>query len=157
MVSPICFVSCRSRGPCRVSLTLPHAVDTSSGTDGTTSRLVILSSATARIDSDPQGPFFSPSERVLAPLDNVELVIDRGVTKFQTELSHPSLFAVAVRDSPGGISIPLPLRCCLYVLYPLIEPTASMVTGFDVEAYVGMNIQTVATVSPLFTINYTTR
>ena len=109
--------------------------------EGILSRLVILSSATAKIDTDPQSPF-SPSERILAPLDDVNLSVDRGVAKFHTELSHPSLFAVAVRDTPG--SIPLPLRCCLFVLYPLIE---NMVAGFDVEAYVGMNIPTVATVS----------
>ena len=146
MVSPICFLSCRSKGSCHVSVTLPHAVDTpTQDSEGILPRLVILSSATAKIDTDPQSPFFSPSERILAPLDDVNLSVDRGMAKFHTELSHPSLFAVAVRDTPG--SIPLPLRCCLYVLYPLIEPSVSMVTGFDVEAYVGMNIPTVATVS----------
>jgi hypothetical protein len=142
VVSPICFVSCRSRGPCRVSLTFPHAVDATPDTT-TPSQLVILSSATAKVDADSQGPFFSPSERVLDPLDDVDLKVDRGLARFQTELCHPSLFAVAVRDTRG--SIPLPLRCCLYVLYPPIEPTVSMVTGFDVEAYVGINIPTVAT------------
>ncbi|CAI8040034.1 hypothetical protein GBAR_LOCUS22323 [Geodia barretti] len=142
VVSPICFVSCRSRGPCRVSLTFPHALDATPDTT-TPSRLVILSSATAKVDAGSQGPFFSPSERVLDPLDDIDFKVDRGLARFQTELCHPSLFAVAVRDTPG--SIPLPLRCCLYVLYPVIEPTVSMVTGFDVEAYVGMNIPTVAT------------
>ena len=65
--------------------------------------------------------------------------------KFETDLRHPSLFAVAVREGPG--SIPLPLRCCLYVLYPELERDMPMVSGFDVETYIGMNVKTVATVS----------
>ena len=146
MVSPICFLSCRSKGPCQVHLSLPHAVDISQ--EGSASRIVILSTATAKIDADTQSPFFSPSERVLAPLENVELELKMESVKFETDLHHPSLFAVAVRDGPG--SIPLPLRCCMYVLYPLIDQTISMVTGFDVEAYIGMNVATVATVSNIY-------
>jgi hypothetical protein len=57
------------------------------------------------------------------------------------DLSHPSLFAVAVREAPG--TLPLPLRCRLYVLYPVVEPP--YVTGFDIETYVGMDLPTVAT------------
>ena len=148
IVSPICFISCRSRGPCQVYLSLPHAVDISE--DNTISRVVVLSTATAKIDSDSQSPFFSPSERVLTPLVGVRLEFDKGKVKFETNLHHPSLFAVAVREVPG--SIPLPLRCCLYVLYPALEANISMVAGFDVEVYIGMNVSTVATVSVDFCI-----
>ena len=143
VVSPICFLSCRSRGTCQVSLSLPHSVDMEGQP---LSRLVILSSATARTDADPNSPLFSPSERILAPVVVTGLKIHRDYVTFHTELSHPSLFVVAVSDSGPG-SIPLPLRCCLYVLYPGIVPSANMVAGFDVETYVGMNLQTVATVS----------
>ena len=124
-----------------MTLTLPHAVDISQEA----SRLVILSTATAKISTaETNTPFFSPSERVLAPLQ-AKLTLDEGKVKFETDLYHPSLFAVAVSDSPG--SIPLPLRCCLYVLYPVLEPNITMVTGFDIEAYIGMNVKTVVTVN----------
>ena len=141
VVSPICFLSCRSRGPCQVNLSLPHAVDIKGET---LPELVILSSATARTDPDAQSPFFSPSERALSPLEGLKLKIQEGLVQFQTELCNPSLFAVAVRESPG--SIPLPLKCCLYVLYPGFDSSIAMLTTFDVETYIGMNLQTVATV-----------
>ena len=142
VVSPICFLSCRSKGPCQVNLTLPYAVDMTP--DDHSSRIAILSTATAKIDADPKSPFFSPSERVLAPLDGIEIKYEKDRVKFLTDLRYPSLFAVAVRDGPGYL--PLPLRCCLYVLYPEVEQSSPMVAGFDIEVYIGMKLQTVATV-----------
>lgn len=142
MVSPICFLSCRSKGPCQVNLTLPHAVNMPR--EDCSSRLAILSTATAKPDTDPNSPFFSPSERMLAPLEGIKIEFEKDRVKFQTDLRYPSLFAVAVRDGPG--SIPLPLRCCLYVLYPELEPNSAMVAGFGIETYIGMRLQTVTTV-----------
>lgn len=81
---------------------------------------------------------------MLAPLEGVQIKVEKDWVKFQTDLCHPSLFAVAVHEYPG--SIPLPLRCCLYVLYPELEPDMPMVAGFDIETYIGMNVRTVATV-----------
>ena len=149
MVSPICFLSCRSKGPCQVNLSLPHAVNMPQ--EDCSSRLAILSTATAKIDADPNSPFFSPSERVLAPLDGIQIEYEKDRVKFLTDLRYPSLFAVAVRDGPG--SIPLPLRCCLYVLYPELEQSNPMVAGFDIETYVGMKLQTVATVCAIIQVH----
>ena len=106
----------------------------------------MLTTATAKVDpnGDPDSPFFSPSERILAPLEGVKLEPEDNHIKFQTDLSYPSLFAVAVRESPG--SIPLPLCCTLYVLYPELDQHATL-TGFDIETYIGMSLKTVTKVS----------
>ena len=144
VVSPVVFVSARSRCPCKMSLSIPHAAvfPTTQGTG----RIVILSTTTV----DPNlkaadSPLFSPSERTLAPLPDqgLDLQAEVRTVTFKTYLVCPSLFAVAIKDN---FPRPLPLRCSLFVAYPQLDRGAS-VAGFDIETYIGMNLMTVTTVS----------
>ena len=46
--------------------------------------------------------------------------------KFRTRLVHPSLFAIAVNERDYPSEALLPLRCSLYVSYPILEASASV-------------------------------
>lgn len=140
IVSPICFVSCKTERPCEIRLTLPHALAPLTSAEDR-ARVTLLSTTTVASHLHPHSPLFSPSERTLAPLPGEATVVDAQSLQFKTTLVHPSLFAVGVRAVPGRL---LPLRCSLFVTYPYLEPEAK-VPGFDMEAYIGMTLPTVST------------
>ena len=140
IVSPVCFVSLKSKRSCEVSITIPHAIANVEAEKG---KICILSTTTIDPNLRPDSPLSSPSERTLVHLRGIELQPEKRSVKFRTTLAHPSLFVVAVRDR-------LPdLRCSLFVTYPELDSSSS-VAGFDVEAYIGMSLKTVTTVSLTF-------
>ena len=137
IVSPVCFASLRSRRPCEVDITLPHAI---ANVETAKEKICILSMTTIDPNLKPDSPLSSPTERTLVHLQGIEPQAEKCSIKFRISLAYPSLFVVAVRDRPPD------LRCSLFVIYPELDPGSS-VTGFDVEAYIGMNLKTVTTVS----------
>ena len=140
IVSPVCFVSLKSKRPCEVNITIPHALANVEAEKG---KICILSTTTIDPNLRPGSPLSSPSERTLVHLQGIELLAEKRSVRFRTTLAHPSLFVVAVRDR-------LPdLRCSLFVTYPELDSSSS-VAGFDVEAYIGMSLKTVTTVSLTF-------
>ena len=133
----MCFASLRSRRPCEVDITLPHAI---ANVETAKEKICILSMTTIDPNLKPDSPLSSPTERTLVHLQGIEPQAEKCSIKFRISLAYPSLFVVAVRDRPPD------LRCSLFVIYPELDPGSS-VTGFDVEAYIGMNLKTVTTVS----------
>ncbi len=142
IVSPVYFISCKTPRPCQVELTLPHAVAYTKDEDK--KRLCILSTTTVSPNSHPD--IWSPSDRTLTELQTDSFEVDTYHVKFKTSLVHPSLYAVAVNERDFSLEPHLPLRCSLYISYPVLEPTAS-VSGLYVTSYVGMKLKTVYTVS----------
>ena len=137
IVSPVCFVSLKSQRPCEVKITLPHAI---ANVETEKEKICILSMTTIDPNLKSDSPLSSPTERTLVHLQGIEPQAEKRSIKFRTSLACPSLFVVAMRDRPPD------LRCSLFVIYPELDPGSS-VTGFDVEAYIGMNLKTVTTVS----------
>jgi hypothetical protein len=99
---------------------------------------------------NPNTPLFTPTDRKLTPLDgsSLELEFDVGAVNFKLKLLHPALFAVAIIRGPIRVprSIPIPLRCSLYVLYKVHDGTGSL-GRIMVFAYVALRLKTVDTVS----------
>lgn len=146
IVSPICFASCKSRSPCEISLSLPHAIR-----EDDAQKLCILSTSVGSIRRQAGSPIFSPSERTLAELPNDALsAIERKGTSlsFKISIQYPCLFALAVdvREKEGVPRPLVPLRCVLYVRYPVLDKTKS-VSRVYITSYVGMALKTVSTVS----------
>ena len=141
IVSPVCFVSCKTSKPCEVRLTLPHA--TLCQFDEDHKKVAILATSAYDLKWSPDSPLFSPGEHPLVPLVGVDLQTDRQCVKFTTTLVCPSLYAVAVKDN---FPCPLPLRCSLFVTYPELSGESSTITAFDIMTYVGMTLKTVTTV-----------
>ncbi|XP_064389092.1 uncharacterized protein LOC135337116 isoform X2 [Halichondria panicea] len=139
IVSPVYFISCKTPQPCQVELTLPHAVAYTKDEDK--KRLRILSTTTVNPNLRD---VWSPSDRTLTELEMDSFEVDPYRVKFRTSLVHPSLYAVAVNDRDFSLEPHLPLRCSLYISYPVLEPTAS-VSGLYVTSYVGMKLKTVYT------------
>ena len=144
IVGPICFLSARSPKSLRIHLSLPHAVYFSRREDS--SRFFVLTASTTKLTENPESPIFNPRERNFTPLEGegVRYSFEERRVSFVTELVGPSLFAVGMRDGPR--TIPLPLKCVLYTVYPECGREAT-ITGVEVEAYVGMELNTVTTVS----------
>ncbi len=142
IVSPLFFISCKTIKRCPVQITLPHAVEFSSDHDKRRLRIV----STTTVSPSVQPEFWSPSERAFTELKTDTLIVDARKVKFSTELLHPSLYAVAVNERDFPLEPHLPLRCTLFVSYPVLEPTVS-VSGLYVTTYAGMDLKTVHSVS----------
>ena len=104
----------------------------------------MLTASTTKLTENPESPIFNSRERNFTPLEGAKFLFEGQWISFETELSRPSLFAVGVRD--GLRTIPLPLRCLLYIVHPESGREAT-ITGVEMEAYVGMELGTVTTVS----------
>ncbi len=142
VVSPICFVSCKRERPCKIGLSLPHALDLSSPTAQDVIRsVVVLSTTTVNAQLKAESPLFGPGEQTLVPLQGARPDVEERSVVIKTELVHPSLFAVAVKKVE-----PIPLRCVMFVGHPVLDGK-TRVAGFDLEVYIGMNLRTVSTVS----------
>ena len=137
IVSPVCFVSLKSKSSCEVEITLPHAI---ANIEADKEKVCILSTPTIDPNLKPDSPLYSPTERTLVHLDRIDLQAKNHSVKFRTSMVYPSLFVVAVKDKLPN------LQCSLFVTYPKFDPSSN-VTGFDVEAYIGMSLKTVTTVS----------
>lgn len=138
VVSPLCFVSCKTTSPCHVSLTLPTAVRIEEKDINLLTVLTAVpSNASLKLDS-PQ----SVGAGSLTPLPNCNLRSQsNGCVQFTCVLSSALLFAVAVcvEEFP---SPSLPLKCCLTVVYEM-QKDSSHVKGFDLMAFVGMRLPSV--------------
>lgn len=141
IVSPVCFVSCKTDEACEIRLTLPHA--TLCQFDEDFKKIVVLSTAAYDHKWSPDSPLFSPGEHPLVPLHGIDLKTEPQHVKFTTTLICPSLYAIAVKEN---FPCPLPLRCSLFVTYPVLNNESATVTAFDIMAYVGMALKSVTTV-----------
>ncbi len=141
IVSPVYFISCKTPQPCQVELTLPHAVAYTKDEDKKRLRILLTTTVNPNLRD-----VWSPSDRTLTELEMDSFEVDPYRVKFRTSLVHPSLYAVAVNERDFSLEPHLPLRCSLYISYPVLEPTAS-VSGLYVTSYVGMKLKTVYTVS----------
>ena len=144
VVSPICFVSCKTVGPSHLTLILPSAVRVDEKDTGLLTILsAVPSNASLRLDS-PQ----SAGAGTLTPLANcAPRPLPNGGVRFSCQLTSASLFVVAVVCAEGEFPSPsLPLRCCLTVGYEM-QKDFSHVKGFDLVAYVGMRLPSITTVS----------
>ena len=154
IVSPICFISCKSEDrEVTIRLKLPHAASVQA--PEYRSKVCILSTmSTSSSRKNPNTPLFTPTDRKLMPLNttSLDLEFDVGAVNFKLKLLHPALFAVAIIRGPIGVprSIPIPLRCKLYVLYKVHDGTGSL-GRIMVYAYVALRLQTVDTVSLIYT------
>ena len=150
IVSPICFISCKSQDrEVVIRFKLPHAASVQA--PEYRNKVCILSTmSTSSSRKNPNTPLFTPTDRKLTPLDisKLELEFDVGAVNFKLKLLHPALFAVAIIRGPIGVpwSIPIPLRCSLYVLYKVHDGTGSL-GRIMVYAYVALRLKTVDTVS----------
>ena len=148
IVSPICFISCKSQDrEVVIRFKLPHAASVQA--PEYRNKVCILSTmSTSSSRKNPNTPLFTPTDRKLTPLDVSSLEFDVGAVNFKLKLLHPALFAVAIIRGPIGVprSIPIPLRCSLYVLYKVHDGTGSL-GRIMVYAYVALKLKTVDTVS----------
>ena len=150
IVSPICFISCKSQDrEVVIRFRLPHAASVQA--PEYRNKVCILSTmSTSSSRKNPNTPLFTPTDRKLTPLDvgSLELEFDIGAVIFKLKLLHPALFAVAIIRGPIRVlrSIPIPLRCSLYVLYKVHDGTGSL-GQIMVYAYVALKLKTVDTVS----------
>ena len=83
-------------------------------------------------------------------LQTPDLIVDHNYSMFTTILHKPSYFVMGLASSTGGVSLlsPLsvvPLRCSLYVEYPV--DSNDYITGSDVRVWVTLNLKTVELVS----------
>ena len=150
IVSPICFISCKCEDrDVVIRLKLPHAASVQA--PEYKRKVYILSTMSASSSrKSPNTPLFAPTDRKLAPLDIDCLEFDVAAVNFKLTLLYPALFAVGVLRGPIGVprSIPIPLRCSLYILYKVHDGTGSLGRIF-VHAYVALTLKTVDTVSPI--------
>ena len=150
IVSPICFISCKLEDrEVGIRLRLPHAASVQA--PEYRSKVCILSTmSTSSSRKNPNTPLFTPTDRKLTPLDvsSLDLEFDIGAVNFKLKLLHPALFAVAIIRGSIYVprSIPVPLRCSLYVLYKVHSGTGSL-GRIMVYAYVSLRLKTVDTVS----------
>ena len=163
VVSPICFLSCRSQRPCQATLKLPHAAVASSRRDQDFATFCVLTYVTF----DVSGFYASPGVESPSPVERRLEVAGKEVVKsldvgskevtFKTTLTNPSLYAVGIRRGGGGggggglEGVPrppalMPLRCVLYCMYEKYEKQLTIST-IPVKMYVGLNLPTVALVS----------
>lgn len=141
IVSPVCFISCKTKDVCEIRLTLPHATLCQFEEDF--KKIVVLSTAAYDHKWSPDSPLFSPGEHPLVPLHGVNLKTELQHVKFTTTLTCPSLYAIAVKEN---FPCPLPLRCSLFVTYPKLNNESVTITAFDIVTYVGMALTSVTTV-----------
>lgn len=155
IVSPICFISCKSKDrEVTIRLKLPHAASVQA-LEYKSKVCIVSTMSTSSSRKNPNTPLFTPTDRKLTPLDvsSLDLEFDVGAVNFKLKLLHPALFAVAVIRGPIGVprSIPILLRCKLYVLYKNHDGTGSL-GRIMVYTYVALRLQTVDTVSLIFII-----
>ncbi len=153
IVSPICFVSCKSERSCLISLSLPHAIDTKIDKKC----LNILSFHTYDLVNSSSGgswgggspaPIDSPMERQLCPINVNKLLVEGDVISFETCIINPSLFAIGIRsDAVDTVPRPLllPLRCILFCVWQDLSQCATIGT-VPVTMYVGLKLPTVTEV-----------
>jgi ankyrin repeat protein len=142
-VSPICFLSCRSKRTCEVTLTLPHSLHFPS--EKHHKRIIIFFTNTINLETGVT----SPSCRDFQRLAVSDLKINSDYVTFTTSIRYPSLFVVGVASPPqtskGTLSMiqypVLPMRCCLYVACP--SEREEYVTNTEISLYVGMSLKTV--------------
>ena len=136
VVSPICFISCRSQQPCRATIQIPHAISLS----GSKKDLFILTTHYSKpsLVSSPVERYFE-----IVKVDSLD-VGKRNVT-FKTTITEPSLYAIGIRyggGMAGGVAGPhvhVPLECVLCCLCAKYDNQ----TLLPVKIYVGLNLPTV--------------
>ena len=120
------------------------------------SKLCVLSTSMGSSRRSAGSPLFSPSERLLVelPRNAINGLEHKGnCVNFRISIHYPCLFVLAVNikvKEEGSVPRPLvPLRCVLYVWYPVLDRTRS-VSRVYITSYVGLALKTVATVSKTF-------
>ena len=78
-----------------------------------------------------------------------DLTVDDRCATFTTTLYEPSLFVLGFktrREGPPDSPLPLvPLRCCLYVIYP--DDLEQYLLGTDIKVYITLYLSTFQIVS----------
>ena len=136
IISPICFISCRSRRPCRATVQIPHAAFIS----GNKKDVCILTYTTVNLLGYPASPVVVKKSFKVEKVESLD--VRKQNVSFKITITNPSLYAVGIKCAGGVARPPVPLQCVLYCLYAEYNGQ-ELISYIPVKMFVGLNLPTV--------------